>query len=148
MSLPLKDVHPGLVPPWWPPAPGWWLLAAALVLLGLAVGWWWRRRQRRVAAWMSEFDAALAQAMTPVAEIAAVSQLLRRAARRVDADADQLQGEAWLRLLDRGMKAPGFEHGPGALLADGGYRPAADPAAVAALRVLARQRYRQWMPPA
>lgn len=147
MSLPLKDVHPGLAPPWWPPAPGWWLLAGGLLLLGLAVGgWWWRRR--KLAAWMGEFDAALASATTPAEQVAAMSQLLRRAARRVDPAADRLYGADWLEFLDRGLASPVFAQGPGALLADGGYRPEVDPAAVAALRTLVRQRYRSWMRPA
>lgn len=148
MSLPLKDVHPGLAPPWWPPAPGWWLLLGALLLLALGGCWLWRRRQRRLAAWLREFDEALAQADSPVAEIAALSALLRRAARRIDPEADRLQGADWLRFLDRGLKAPAFEHGAGALLAEGGFRPSADPAAVAALRALVRERYRTWWPSA
>lgn len=144
-TLSLKPPHPGIAPDWWPPAPGWWLLLTAVVLLALWLARWWlgrRRRQRELARY---FDAVLAQAPTPVARIAAISEVLRRAARRVDPNADRLQGEAWLAFLDTGMKPPAFRHGPGALLADGAFRPTADPAAVEALRVVARQRYLQWM---
>ena len=82
---------------------------------------------------------------TPVAQVAAMSELLRRAARRVDPRADRLEGDDWLRFLDAGLKRSQFLHGPGALLRDGAFRPAADPAAVEALRIVARQRYLDWM---
>lgn len=144
-TLQLKDVHPGIAPDWWPPAPGWWLLLGIVLLLALWLGRRWLRRQRRRRELARYFDEALAQAATPTAQIAAMSALLRRAARRIDPDADRLQGEAWLVFLDAGLKPPAFLHGPGALLADGAFRPAANPAAVEALRVVARRRYLQWM---
>lgn len=144
-TLQLKDVHPGIAPDWWPPAPGWWLLLGIVLLLALWLGRRWLRRQRRRRELARYFDEALAQAATPTAQIAAMSALLRRAARRIDPDADRLQGEAWLAFLDAGLKPPAFLHGPGALLADGAFRPAANPAAVEALRVVARRRYLQWM---
>ena len=144
-SLPLKDVHPGLTPAWWPPAPGWWMLAAAALLLLIGIGLWLHVRRRRIHAALRYFDDALAQAGTPVAEIAAMSGLLRRAARRIDPQADRLQGDDWLRFLDAGSKQPAFLHGPGALLRDGAFRPEADPAEVEALRVVARRRYLDWM---
>ena len=144
-TLQLKDVHPGIAPDWWPPAPGWWLLLGIVLLLALWLGRRWLRRQRRRRELARYFDEALAQAATPTAQIAAMSALLRRAARRIDPRADRLQGEAWLAFLDAGMKPPAFLHGPGALLLDGAFRPAADPAAVEALRAVARRRYLQWM---
>ncbi len=143
--LQLKDVHPGIAPDWWPPAPGWWLLLGIVLLLALWLGRWWLCRLRRRRELARYFDEALAQAASPTAQIAAMSELLRRAARRIDPDADRLQGEAWLAFLDAGLKPPAFLHGPGALLADGAFRPAADPAAVEALRAVARRRYLQWM---
>ena len=144
-TLQLKDVHPGIAPDWWPPAPGWWLLLGIVLLLALWLGRRWLRRQRRRRELARYFDEALALAATPTAQIAAMSALLRRAARRIDPDADRLQGEAWLAFLDTGLKPPAFLHGPGALLLDGAFRPAADPAAVEALRAVARRRYLQWM---
>nr|WP_275672565.1 DUF4381 family protein [Thermomonas flagellata] len=138
-------MHPGAPPPWWPPAPGWWLLAAVLLALALGVAAWaWHRRRRRLA-WMRLFDASVDAAADPVAQVAAMSDLLRRAARRVRADADRLQGEDWLALLDAGARLPGFRAGPGRLLLDGPFRPTLEPAAVAALRPLARARFLQWM---
>lgn len=145
VPLPLRDVHPGLAPGWWPPAPGWWWLAGGLLLaLVLLTAWFWRR-QRRLRMWARLFDAHVAQAQPGPAQVAAISELLRRAARRIDPQADRLQGEAWLRLLDTGWKHPAFATGPGQLLLEGLYRREAEPAALEALRVLARRRFLQWM---
>lgn len=143
--LPLKDVHPGLVPTWWPPAPGWWLLFGAVVLVAFGLWRWQHVRRRRINALARYYDDTLAQAATPVARVAAISELLRRAARRIDPQADRLEGDDWLRFLDTGLKQPVFLHGPGELLRDGVYRPDVDPAAMEALRVVARQRYLDWM---
>ena len=115
------------------------------LLLALWLGRWWLLRHRRRRELARYFDETLARTASPPAQVAAMSELLRRAARRIDPRADRLQGEAWLAFLDAGMKPPAFLHGPGALLVDGAFRPAVDPAAVEALRVVARRRYLQWM---
>lgn len=155
-ALLLRDIHQPPAPPWWPPAPGWWWLAGAiLLLLVIVAAWRWRRarRQRQIAA---TFDAALAATTSPSAEVAAMSQLLRRAARRIDPTADRLQGDAWLTFLDqnagrskRGDRtvsaAHSFTDGPGRLLLDGPFRREVDPEEVAALRSLARRRFQHWM---
>jgi hypothetical protein len=144
-SIVLRDIHQPPAPSWWPPAPGWWLVA--LVILGVLAGAWaWsayrRRRRRRIEAL---FDDAVGAAETPAVEVATMSELLRRAARRRDPAADRLQGEAWLDFLDAGRKLPDFSAGIGALLLDGGYRREVDPRQVEALRVLARARFLDWM---
>ncbi|MBX9401846.1 DUF4381 domain-containing protein [Lysobacter sp. BMK333-48F3] len=143
--LPLRDVHLPPAPSWWPPAPGWWLLAAALLAVVAAVWFWRRRRARRHAAIERVFDQALAAAETPSAQVAAISELLRRAGRRRDPQADRLQGEAWLEFLDRGSKRRDFADGAGRMLLDGAYRREVEPARVAALHDLARRRFLQWM---
>lgn len=151
-ELVLRDIHVAAAPPWWPPAPGWWLLAGALLLL-LGCGWWWRARVRRRRARIAElFDRSVADADSPAGQVAAMSELLRRAGRRRDPDADRLQGDAWLAFLDaapargnRRAAATSFSQGPGRLLLDGGYRREVDPGEVEALRRLARQRFLQWM---
>lgn len=142
-SLVLRDIHQPPAPSWWPPAPGWWVVAA-LLLVAIAIPSWrtWRRRQRR-AAFARVFDAAVDAADTPAARVAAISELLRRAARRIDPSADKLAGEDWLRFVDAGHG--GFVEGAGALLRDGAFRASVDEERVAALRTLARSRFLEWM---
>ena len=143
--LALRDVQEGVAPAWWPPAPGWWLVLGVVVLVAALLAWRTARRRRRRAAILSLFDDAVARAGTPSQQVAAMSELLRRAARRKDPSADTLDGDAWLRFLDEGMPQPAFTAGAGTLLRDGGFR--ADVAAheSEALRVIARQRYLDWM---
>ena len=161
-TLVLRDIHQPVAPPWWPPAPGWWLVAA-LVLLALAAwAWFAARRRRRARAIASIFDQALAAADTPSAQVAAMSELLRRAARRRDPQADRLHGDAWLQFLDgavvdagkrrgktpaakRGVASPSFSQGAGRLLLEGGFRREVDADQVAALRAIARARFLAWM---
>ena len=144
-QLPLRDVHLPGAPSLWPLAPGWWLLLAVLAALALSLWWWQRRRSRRRREAERVFDEALAAATTPVAQVAAISELLRRAGRRRDRAAETLDGQAWLEFLDRGSKRRDFAEGPGRLLLEGGYRRQVDPAQAAALRELARRRFLQWM---
>ena len=141
----LRDIHMPPAPGWWPPAPGWWLVAALLaVVLGLFAWRAWRRaRRRRAIAHL--FDATIAAAEDPAAQVAAMSELLRRAARRRHPQADTLAGEDWLRLLDAGPAGPHFGAELGALLHDGAFRPALAAADAARLRPVARARFLQWM---
>lgn len=74
-----------------------------------------------------------------------MSELLRRAARRIDPDADKLLGDDWLRFLDRDLETPAFATGAGSALRNGGYRRDASDAQVAALQPLARARFLDWM---
>lgn len=144
-AIVLRDIHQPPAPPWWPPAPGWWLLAGIVIALAAGLLLWRRQRQRRRARIEALFDRALAEATSPSAEVAAMSELLRRAARRRDPTADRLQGEAWRAFLDGDGKSPLFAGEAGDLLLDGGYRRELDAERVAALRPLARQRFLQWM---
>ena len=141
-GLVLRDIHPGVAPSWWPPAPGWWLLATACLAVAVLAGAWLALRRRRRLALARLFDQALAEAASPAEELAAMSELLRRAARRRDPAADVLEGEAWLRLLDDGLPQPVFA---GSVLGDGAFRRDVPGAAVAALRPAARARFLQWM---
>nr|WP_244664038.1 DUF4381 domain-containing protein [Xanthomonas phaseoli] len=143
-SLPLRDVHLPPSPSWWPLAPSWWLVIAMVVLVvGSAFFWWWRRRQRqRQRRWLAAFDAELARATMPAQRLAAVSVLLRRAARRVDPQADRLQGEAWLQFLDgRKRKDQVFSQGPGRAVLEGGFQRAPAVSDLPAVEALARQRF-------
>ena len=144
-ALVLRDIHQPPAPPFWPPAPGWWLLAAVLLAL-LAIPAWrrWRRARRR-RAHAALFDRTLESAQSPAAQVAAMSELLRRAARRHAPHADTLVGEDWLRFLDAAQPSQVFATGAGRLLAEGGYRRDVDPDDVAALRPMARARFLAWM---
>ncbi|MBT2766787.1 DUF4381 domain-containing protein [Stenotrophomonas sp. ISL-67] len=139
-SLQLRDVHLPAVPSWWPLPLGWWLVLAALALAVL-LAWAWRaQRRRRQRRWLQVFDSAVDAADAGSAQVAAIAELLRRAARRRQPGAELLQGQAWLEFLD----APGsraFSDGEGRLLLDGGYRRALDAVAVQRVRDLARARF-------
>ncbi|MDO1529082.1 DUF4381 family protein [Fulvimonas sp. R45] len=103
--LPLRDIHLPPAPPWWPPAPGWWVLAALLLAL-LGTGFFfvlrWRRRRAACRRVLAEVDALAARHAGDDAALAlGLHQLLRRAARRYDAQAVHQRGEAWRRTLAR-----------------------------------------------
>lgn len=142
-TLVLRDVHVPPAPSWWPPAPGWWLVFAALALAGFGIAAWYWLRHRRRRGWMRWFD-AMADGQPPAGQVAAMSGLLRRAARRADASADRLEGEAWLRFLD-GKQGHAFTQGPGRLLLDGGYRRDVAPAELVAATAVARARFLELM---
>jgi hypothetical protein len=142
-DLPLRDVHLPPAPSWWPPAPGWWIVVVVLLSCILVALFWMQRRQRRYRLWRQGFDATCGREATP-GHVAAMSELLRRAARRADADADRLQGEAWLRFLD-GKQGRAFSEGAGRLLLEGGYRRDVDSRQFEQLRELARIRFLELM---
>jgi hypothetical protein len=146
-DLVLRDIHAPPPPPWWPPAPGWWMLVALLLLAAAAVLWWrWRRRlERRRLERL--FDDALAACDGPAQRIAAMSGLLRRAARQRDPEADRLQGDDWLRFLDAGKAQGPFHDGIGRALLAGGFRREVDDVDIDALQVLVRRRFLDWTAP-
>ncbi len=139
-TLALRDVQLPATPSWWPLPLGWWLVIGVVALLALAIGAWRWRRQRVRRRWLQLFDARMQQAASPVEEVAAIAELLRRAAREHRPGAELLQGTAWLAFLDE-KSSRAFSEGDGALLLDGGYRPQVDPEAVQRLRSLARRRF-------
>ena len=143
--LKLRDIHQPPAPSLWPPAPGWWVVALILLAATAIATWfaWRRRRQRRAIALL--FDETVDRERTPAAKIAAMSELLRRASRCIDADADKLQGEAWLRFLDRGLEVPMFAAGVGSALRDGGFRRDVSELEVDGLRAVTRARFLDWM---
>ena len=144
-GLLLRDIHQPAAPPWWPPAPGWWgVLALACVLLAVATWWGWRRWRRRRAT-ERLFDEAVASAPTPAAQVAAMSELLRRAARRHHPDADTLPADAWLQVLDAGAATPRFAGEFGELLRDGAFRREVAAQDAERLRPVARARFLAWM---
>jgi hypothetical protein len=144
-DLVLRDVHAAPAAPWWPPAPGWWLVFAFVVACTAVLVYVARRQRARRLAIERVFDDALARAGTPAADFAAMSELLRRAARRKDPDADRYEGERWRAHLDAGARQALFDGDAGALLLDGAFRRDVDADAVADLRARARRRYLEWM---
>lgn len=145
-GLVLREIHLSTAPGWWPPAPGWWLVAAALLLLAAVVLAWRLRRLRHRRRLLALYDRETALG-DPAATVAAISSLLRRAARQRQPGADRLDGDAWLALLDAGRAQPRFGGPLGELLLHGAFRP--DPPArdVAELRRAARERFIEWMAP-
>lgn len=143
--LTLRDVHEGTAPALWPPAPGWWVVLGCVALAAVVIAWHRRRRRQREAAVLRVFDDALDRAATPSQQVAAMSELLRRAARRRHPGADTLQGEAWLGVLDEGLAQPVFSAGAGRLLLEGGFRGDVRADDADALREIVRQRYLAWM---
>lgn len=142
-ELVLRDVHVPAAPSLWPAAPGWWLVAGAVLTL-VAVIWWLRwRHARKLATRQRLFDDACRN-LPASAQVAAMSELLRRAARQVDKQADKLQGDAWLQFLD-GKKGSDFSGGAGRLLLEGGYRRDVDASELANVKALARTRFLELM---
>ena len=119
-------------------------MAALLLLAAVALHFQLRRRRHRRAIG-AIFDGAVDAAGSASAQVAAMSELLRRAARRRDAQADRLEGEAWLAFLDTGSKQALFAGEAGQLLLDGGYRRDVEPDRVVVLRTIARARFLDWM---
>jgi hypothetical protein len=144
-TLVLRDIHQPAAPAWWPPAPGWWVVGAVVLIAALGFALWRRRRRERQRRIARTFDSAIESADSAPAQIAAMSELLRRAARRRDPHADKLQGSAWLEYLDAGDKRRPFTGGAGKLLLEGGFRRDADPEEVATLHALTRERFIEWM---
>lgn len=101
----LRDIHLPGPASWWPLAVGWWIaIAILLVAMGMLAFYLLRRRarRRRAEAPLRELDAIAVHWRTTndtQAVAAALSQLLRRAARRLDPRSATLAGEAWLASL-------------------------------------------------
>jgi len=144
-ALVLRDIHQPMAPSLWPPAPGWWLVMAVIAFALAALAWirWRRHAQRRAYARL--FDTMVEHADAPSEKVAAMSELLRRAARRIDPAADKLVGDDWLDFLDHGLEQPVFAAGAGAVLRDGAYRRDISPLEVVALHSIVRARFLDWM---
>ena len=124
----LRDIHLPPDPSWFPPAPGWWILAALLIAL---LVWLFRIARKRVRKqrWLAALQAEVARIADDHAAhsdqrqtTAAVSQLLRRAALRLDRHAAAYQGDEWLAWLDARGNTNDFTTGPGNVLVDAPWR--------------------------
>lgn len=144
-ELQLRDIHESLAPSLWPPAPGWWWLAAAIGVLMLALWRWARRRRQYRRAVLELFEQTLAAATDAPAKVLAISALLRRAARQHQANADTLEGAAWLAFLNQDLADQPFRDEVADLLLRGGFRPDVDARQLQALQQIARRRFLLWM---
>ena len=143
-QLPLRDVHLPSAPGWWPLAPGWWLVIAAVLLVVAVIAALYLIKQRRLRRWRQVFDQQISASENGPSRLAAASELLRRASRRVDAQAVLLHGDAWLKFLD-GRKGEAFSNGEGRVLLEGGFRPQMDAETVERACRLARTRFLELM---
>jgi len=138
----LRDIHLPDPVSFWPPAPGWWILLLCL-LIGLA--FLCRHtlaamiRRRRLESVLRELDQAYSvfteqsafdktRNQAGLAFLAAVNTLLKRVAQVMypDSNCSSLTGRDWLHFLDACDQGSAFSQGPGAVLADGAYRPVFD----------------------
>jgi len=130
----LDRLHDIVMPPpgpWWPPAAGWYwvlgfLFGAVLVLLVLA----WLRRQRNryrreALAELARQEAALREPAARTAALAALAELLKRAALTAfpREQVAHLTGPAWFEFLDRTGRTTAFREGAGAILERAAYAP-------------------------
>lgn len=145
VNLPLRNIHATESVPWWPLAPGWWFVIAALVVGLIALRHWQNVRAMRRARVIAFFDAEVSKGESVPAQVAQVSQLLRRAARQHVPAADTLQGEAWLELLNRGMKDKPFRGEVADLLLEGGFRKQANAMTLEQLLLVAQRRFALWV---
>lgn len=138
-ALVLRDVQLAHTPAWWPLPPGWLLVLLVIAVLLLAGLVLILRRWQLRRGWARQFDQAMARADSPVAQVLAAAELLRRGALLHAPQAAALQGAAWLAWLDAGGTS--FSAGPGRLLLDGGYRAVLPADQAQAACALARRRF-------
>lgn len=143
----LRDIHLPDPVSFWPPAPGWWFLLF-LILVGLvflcrhAIAAMIRRRKLEYV--LRELDAAFStynlqasvdsrRNQAGLEFLATVNMLLKRVCQVMfpDSAGSRLTGRAWLEFLDACDAGDAFRQGPGAVLADGAYRPRFDADAAA-----------------
>ncbi|QCU72424.1 DUF4381 domain-containing protein [Luteimonas yindakuii] len=143
-GLVLRDIHQPAAPGWWPPAPGWWLLATVVLVLAAAWLWWRRRVRRRRLRLQALFDDTVATAPTPAAQVGAISELLRRAARDRDPRTATLADAEWIGFLRHDDAGAALAPASLDLLRDGGYRREVAAGAVEQLRGEARALFLAW----
>ena len=122
----LKDIHLPPAVSWWPPAPGWWILAVFFVLLTVLCAWWFRRRYERsrprIEALRILKDLQVQHDKSPVelTTLRTLSQLLRRTALSFyqQEEVASLQGEEWLKFLDKNGKTTEFTKGVGKIFGE------------------------------
>jgi len=124
----LKGLHmPGPIS-MWPLAPGWHLL---LFLFAIVVGFglirlffYWLHKRRRQLVMMELQQLALSYPKSPAENLSKISMLVRRISLALfkREHVAGLQGEAWLRFLDKQGHTDQFSHGVGRYLLSAPYQ--------------------------
>ncbi len=149
----LDRLHDIIAPPpvpWWPPAPGWyWLISFVLILvfvfvLKARIHWQRNRYRREALAELARQENALRNPQQRAAALAALAELLKRAALSTfpRAQVATLTGVDWFQFLDRTGRMSAFTQGSGAILQNAAYDPrtvaAVDEATAVELAALVR----------
>lgn len=132
----LDRLHDILAPPpapWWPPAVGWLWLAALMLVLCVVAAWrlliqWQRNRYRREAlAELRAIASVLAAPERRAAGLAALAELLKRAALSAypRGEVASLTGADWLAFLARTAPSGSLDAKTGAALEHAAYGIAA-----------------------
>ena len=142
LLLGLKDIQPPVSTAWWQLAPGWWALVVVLLsVVGLFLFLRRRRKNRRLTDLARrELEALIKQHIDSTESrelLLALAIWLKRVALLAYPQAclEALNGEAWLRFLDRCLGDDSFSHGPGKIFGEAVYceKPAYDSAEIVQL---------------
>lgn len=132
MELPLKDIHLFDPVSWWPLALGWWILfgaiASSLCLIVFGIRKYAKPTLKKEAAKiLDHIEKIFCENGDTVQCLAALSALLRRVSLTIySSEYAGLTGNAWLQVLDRGLKEPEFSQGIGKVLIHAPYQPYID----------------------
>jgi len=136
---PLSQLHDIVLPhaiSAWPPAPGWWLLAIiSIILIITSLRFMITQRhqtagKRDALKQLKQLDLSYQQTGNKQDLLSQLSQLLKRIALLQHRDNSKpiagLQGEDWLRFLDKQAQAPLFNQGIGRRLIHAPYQANTD----------------------
>lgn len=132
MELPLRDIHLSDPISWWPLAFGWWIvlgaIASSLCLIVLCIRKYAKPTVKKEAAkTLNHIEKLFLENGDAVQCLAALSALLRRVSLKIySSEYAGLTGDAWLHVLDRGLKEPEFSQGVGKMLLHAPYQPYID----------------------
>ena len=130
----LKDIHLPSTVSWWPPAPGWWILVLLFILLTVLFAWWlylrYERGRPRIEALhiLKNLQVKHDKSPDPLTTLRTLSKLLRRTALSFyqQEEVASLQGEDWLKFLDKTGKTSEFTLGAGKIFGTNLYQPEPD----------------------
>jgi len=129
----LKDIIPPDRVPLWPPAPGWYVLGTVVLIGVIWVAWRWfqnwraNRYRSEALAELERLESQFRDDQHRETALAVLPELVKRTAlagfRRQDVAS--LTGKIWLEFLDATGATKAFTQGPGNLLLEFSYQPAA-----------------------